>query len=475
MIENRELIDDLFKNKLSQQDFEAPQDFIFDIQKRIEKKRKRRKLILFCSFIFGSLSIFIFGYFFLNAASNHNTLISNQKVEKNKPEKSKNPGIQKIGFKKVASSGKEIKVNTNNVNHRNNSVDKNSILNVTKSKQRNLSEIKEKISLKNDNQNYKLSNQPFEKENSSKHFIDSNRIHSDESDIKNKEYPTTVSSDTDTITESNYSAKSDSIFDTSNTKNKEPFTDQNKTKSPSKNRYEIQAFFGPKVNLMDRNSEMKMNSLGVFKGPSVSFSFGLTNQIIRKNVVFGTGIQYTEWKENYNWTQLNKFLIDSINFNLHLAITNPFDTTGANFYPVNITNMYYLFKDSVIKYKLQNSISFIQVPLYFGYCFQLKTIELLPKLGLNFMFSKVNQTIEIPTYHVNEVNGFSQPFTPFTSFQTNQFLMSYQLEVEIKKRLNQWFVYASPYFGSGINSMIQTTGKKHSSNFGCNFGIGISF
>jgi hypothetical protein len=475
MIENREFIDDLFKNKLSQQDFEAPQDFIFDIQKRIEKKRNRRKLILFCSFIFGSLSIFILCYFILNSASDHNILISNQKVEKNKSEKSKSTGIQKIGFKKVASCGIEISVNTNYVNHRNNSVDKNSNVYGTKSIQRNFSENKEKISLKNDNQNYKLSNQPFDKENTSKYYYDSNRIHSDESDIKNEEHPTTVSSGTDAITESNYSAKSDSIFDTSKRKNEDLSTDKEITKSHSKNRYEIQAFFGPKVNLMDRNSVMKMNSLGVLKGPSISFSFGLNNQIIRKNFVFGTGIQYTEWKENYNWSQLNKFLIDSINLNLHLAIPNLFDTTGTNFYPINITNMYYLFKDSVVKYKLENSMSFIQVPLYFGYCFQLKTIEIIPKLGLNFMFSKVNQTVEIPTYHVDEVNGFSQPLTPFTSFQTNQFLMSYQLEIEIKKRLNQWYIYASPYYGNGINSMIQTTEKKHPSNFGCNIGIGICF
>lgn len=475
MEENREYIDELFKNKLSNQDFEAPQDFIFDIQNRIKKKRESKRRILFYFLVFGSLSIFTMGYFFFKAVSDQNNSISIQKIEKKKTEKSTTKVIQKIGFKTTSSNGTKINVNSNKAKQSNGSLETKIHGHTTILKQGNQFKDKEKISIKNYNQNFKLQIQTIDTETISNPNSDSNRTDSNDTDTKNQGQPIAVSSSTDTITEFNHSAKSDSILDASKRKNEVQLTNQEKTNSPSKNRYEIQAFFGPKVNLMDRNSAMKMNSLGIFKSPSVSFSFGLNSQITRKNFVFGTGIQYAEWKENFKWTQLNKFLIDSFQLNLHLAIPNPLDTTGTNFYPININNVNYVFKDSLVNYKLKNSIRYIQIPFYFGYTFQFRSIELLPKFGFNLMFSKANQTIEIPTYHVNEVNGFSEPLMPFKSFQTNQFLMSYQLEVEIKKRINQWYVYVSPYCGNMINSMIQSSNKKSSSYFGSNFGIGISF
>ncbi len=459
-----ELIDQFFKEKLNQKNYETTDDFILDLQHRIAKKKKKKRLLFFFFSTIGLLALLSAGYFIIictTTGGNNSEPVFTYRLKENKLKNIKTP-LNKFNSKK---SNFQLKINLPIDSKRATSINLHSkpINRMEKrtnksmfNKSRIFNEITTEISkyTGDSDRNLILSLVNFEVFNKIKHSKSTDVFSSDS--IEQNDFDTSKPN-TDL-----HDSKRDSLL-----------VQQSQFNNRQNKFIELQGYFGPQLNFTDFNSIKKASELGLQIIPNLSYNFGLNAQFRSNKIIFGSGVTLSKWGENYKWIQSENTVSDSVNLNLQLSIPLPFDTTGTHFYPLNINEKIYLVSNANKSLFLRNTQKLIQVPFYFGYTFNLKNLEIIPKthlvLGINLNF----QTLSIPIYSVDEVNN-SALTSPFASFQYARILISNQFEVEFRKRYNNFYMFVSPYFRYGFNSISSGNLTKYSRNLGLNLGVGYS-
>jgi hypothetical protein len=458
MENNKEHIDSIFRNKLSQQEFEVPSDFVSDIQQRIERVRKKKRRRIFYIWFFGLLILSCtcttfygpkFGFF----------------IKKNQPTTSLSPSkiIPKITLNKT----KQSKLVKNDFIKKHSGVNR-----VNEEKETNKPNTFNNLKLFND-LNSVVPNYIY-KENSlvkTELLVDTAQFYnhtSHQQEIKQNDSSNNLSKRSELI------KNTDTTIQVKNSIDKNEKEKLNQPASKKKTRVELQLFSGIQANMLNFESRQNASLLGIKNHNTPSFSAGISGQYLIRNVLFGTGINFNQLTDKYTWNQLNPQIIDSTQISFNLFIPASLDTSGTNFIKINFNETSYLYEDNPSIHTIYNRINVYQVPLFFGYKFQKAKWSFIPKIGLTIGFTRT-QVIQFPLYKTTDANIYTDLTSPFVSKEMKSILFTYLLELDIRRQFNGFYLYANPFFKNGINNEIKSNSIKTHMNLGCNFGFGFSF
>ncbi len=184
------------------------------------------------------------------------------------------------------------------------------------------------------------------------------------------------------------------------------------------------------------------------------FGFGLSWMQNGEKVNYSTNItQYTDvdsvifiaWQVDSIYNQNSQtWTVDSI---------PQFDTTTTT---ESIT-------DTII-YNNINKYTWISIPLRFGYRFDINKFSIIPRVGLDLSF--VSGT-NLGTYVEQYNQGLVQK-------SPSQFVLSYALQLEVRRNFERWHVFVNPYFRSNVTPVISSAIQTRRYNsWGINAGIGL--
>jgi hypothetical protein len=468
MKEDREFIDDLFRNHLESQTFDVPSEFISDIVNRIEEKKKSKKRRLIIIFFIGCF-LFLLGLVFLIPFSkeNENERLTNKKEVK-RIVKQKNETKNSLTEKKINSFELEnsilVKTSVSKILSNDNSSLNKSKINHHKIRKKTANKSKEKLKNKT---NLTIQTMPIQDEK-----ID--RDYAFAENVTKEDFSSENSSDSSSILNSKQNDSTGVASNQNNSEKSDLCSSFNKSNASDRKFREIQIYSGYQINIMDKNSKTNASDNNIQNNFASNYSFGINAQLAYKKLVFGSGFELTQWKENYSWDQQNLYLQDSVLINMSIPIPYATDTTGLNFYDIKVNDVIYYYQTQSMQYKLSNTLNIFQLPFYFGYKLKLQKFELIPKVGINVGLIRGNNFVQLPQYNANSISSTSVPNSPFIPFERNHFLASYQIGVDFRKQFENWFIYANPYYRNGISSLIQND-RKPLIQYGCNFGLGFIF
>lgn len=466
MKEDREFIDDLFKTHLESQSFDVPGDFISDVVNRIEekKKSKKRKLIII---FFMSCFLFILGVVILfpDKKENNNLRLTNKKEVK-AIIKQKNEKKNTFTEKKANSIKKKsilVKTSVSKILSNNNSVMNKSKINHHKKRMKTSTELKENLP---NNSNSTIQTIPIQNEKTDGNYESEN--------VTIENLTSENSLDSSSIKKSEQNDSTSVALDKNNTE-KNDLSKPSKKSDVSEMKFrDIQIYSGYQINLMDKNSRNNATVNNIEYNLASNFSFGINTQLTHKKIVFGSGFELTQWKENFSWKQQDLILVDSLQVNLNIPIPYATDTTGSSFYNVKLNEVIYYYQTQSKQYNLSNKLTIIQIPLYFGYKMNFHEFDLIPKVGINVGIIRGDNLVQIPSFNSTIISNTSVPNSPFLPFERNRFIGSFQVGVDVRKKFKNWYLFANPYYRNGITSLIQND-RKSVIQFGCNFGIGVIY
>lgn len=462
MENNKEQIDSIFRDKLSQQEFEVPSDFITDIQQRIENVRKQKRRRIFYIWFTGLLILSCtyatfygpkFGFFIKTNQPTPSLSPSkiNPKITLNKTKHAKlvkNDFIKKhSGINRVNPEKETIKPISLN-NHK--------LLN-------GLNSVAPNYIYTDETKGTKIGNIDV--------LVDTTKLYNSTSiqnDIKQNDTSISLSLQSELL------KNLDTSIQIENSINKNEKEKLNQPSSKKKTRFELQLFSGIQSNILNFESRQNASLLGIKNQNVPSFSAGISGQYLISKVLFGAGINFNQLSDKYTWNQLNPQLIDSSQISFNFFIPASLDTSGTNFIKINFNETSYLYENNPTSHTIYNRINVYQVPLFFGYKFQKAKWSFIPKIGLTIGFTRTN-VIQFPLYKTNDVNIYTDLTSPFVSKEMRSILFTYLLEVDIRRQFNGFYLYANPFFRNGINNEIKNNSIKTHMNLGCNFGFGFSF
>jgi hypothetical protein len=458
MENNKEHIDSIFRDKLSQQEFEVPSDFVSDIQQRIERVRKKKRRRIFYIWFFGLLILSCTYTTFYGPKSGFF-------IQKNQPTTSLSPS--KINPKITLNKTKQAKLVKNDFIKKHSGVNR-----VNEEKETNKPNTFNNLKLFND-LNSVAPNYIY-KENTlvkTELLVDTAQFYNHtphQQDIKQNDSSNNLSKRSELL------KNRDTTIDVKNSINKNEKEKLNQPTSKKKTRVELQLFSGIQANMLNFESKQNASLLGIKNHNTPSFSAGISGQYLIKNVIFGTGINFNQLTDKYTWNQLNPQIIDSTQISFNLFIPASLDTSGTNFIKINFNETSYLYEDNPSIHTIYNRINVYQVPLFFGYKFQKAKWSFIPKIGLTIGFTRT-QVIQFPLYKTTDANIYTDLTSPFVSKEMKSILFTYLLELDIRRQFNGFYLYANPFFKNGINNEIKSNSIKTHMNLGCNFGFGFSF
>ena len=117
-----------------------------------------------------------------------------------------------------------------------------------------------------------------------------------------------------------------------------------------------------------------------------------------------------------------------------------------------------------ILYNNINKYTWISIPLRFGYRFDIKNFSIIPRVGLDLSF--VSGT-NLGTYVEQYNQGLVQK-------SPSQFVLSYALQLEVRRNFERWHVFVNPNFRSNVTPVISSAVQTRRYNsWGINAGIGL--
>ena len=246
-------------------------------------------------------------------------------------------------------------------------------------------------------------------------------------------------------------------------------TPNNKSKladNEKKSRFEMQAFGGfmmvrPKIESPFSTYPELLKS----KETSLTTpNFGFALNVYLKDLCLGTGAEYYHWGEKSAFTETKtstettfdvtttyQYIYDSMN---QIIDSIPFTQIDTN----NTTTT------STKDYNVNNTYSQFSIPLKVGYAFGKNKWKFIPRVGINFEFAIAKRS----GVYVDK-NGNN----PFEVIQRN-YGMSYVLSTELRHDFGNWHLFVNPYYRNNINFLIQSPemNRKYG-GFGATFGVGV--
>lgn len=235
-------------------------------------------------------------------------------------------------------------------------------------------------------------------------------------------------------------------------------------------RREIQLFGGLGANFIhDSHSDKAyLGKIAQNQSSIPAPSFGIQGNLSYEKFTFGTGLSYSQTGEKYH-AEMTKYIIKDSTYSEHVIDTIlVFDDSLGIWVPeIHDTTLYhtYQYQDSTQERKsFKNNYSWISIPLYFGYRFELGNYELIPRIGAQFNFGIAKNKGSFP-------NG---DFNGMIEYQAVRFTISYLVQLEARRNFGKWHVFINPYFKSMINPAISgDLIRRRYSSWGIQFGIGL--
>lgn len=217
---------------------------------------------------------------------------------------------------------------------------------------------------------------------------------------------------------------------------------------------EIQFYTGIGVNLSHNKSTIPeyTSILKSYESQTITPIIGITGSFSYKKLAFGIGIGYHQNSERYTLNVKTPYLKDStISYIQNDTLyTYTFQYTDTMLQPTTFKNQY----------------AQLSIPLSFGYRFRKRNFECIPKLGIQFEIGLLSRYGSYPA---------DKPFY-ITTLKSKSFSVSYALQIELRRNIGNWHIFATPYFRSSITPNISEAmlNRKYSS-YGILIGAGYRF
>lgn len=247
--------------------------------------------------------------------------------------------------------------------------------------------------------------------------------------------------------------------------------DQKKSTASGNWRSEIQLSGGLGSNFIHDSHSDKAYLGKITKNQSsiLAPSFGIQGNISYKKFTFGTGLSYAQTGEKYSFETM-KYTFKDSTYSEHIIDTIlAFDDSLGIWVPViHDTTLYYTYQykqDSTLeRTSFKNQYSWISIPIYFGYRFELGKYELIPRIGAQFNFGIAKNKGHFP----------NADFTGMIAYQAVTFNVSYLIQLEARRNFGRWHMFINPYFKSMISPAISgDLIRRRYSSWGIQFGVGL--
>lgn len=193
---------------------------------------------------------------------------------------------------------------------------------------------------------------------------------------------------------------------------------------------------------------------------------GILFNVYYKNITAGTGVEYQTTGEKYSYTTITSSSYDSIVISYDSVPI--FDTSGNQVgVQVNTTtDTINIPTSSQSTVEGKNKYNWVNIPIRFGYRFNINSWAIIPRVGLNFIFGVANDNSDYFNPTLNDIENIP----------TNTFAMSYHFELEIRKSFNQVHIFLKPHFNGMFTPTHETSSYiRRYSSFGGQVGIGFHF
>lgn len=201
--------------------------------------------------------------------------------------------------------------------------------------------------------------------------------------------------------------------------------------------------------------------------PLYSPLFGFNFNTNYKNWTMGTGVFYLQSGEKTYYTSQTENTYDSlyiIGYQTDSVFVEETQTWEVVDTPIYDSTMVTEIIDST--HQSSNQYSWLSIPLNFGYRFNIGSWSIIPRVGLNFDFAIANN---LGRYPDTSSGGL-------TEIASKRFLLSYAIQLEVRKSFARWHIYATPYFRSAFSPEISSNNMNRTyQNWGIIIGVGLSF
>ena len=525
MKDDREHIDEVFKDAAEKQSFSVPDAFLKDLDVRLDQNERRKKRRGLWWLMFLPLGIFAFFYFSPNSnneSSANKGSKDHKKAEKmigkegvvdsmfsTETEKTENDSVAldlagHIDGEELSSSS-VIEEKTKTLREIGQEITMDSDPKTsTISKENIASQVKQYVSSSNENFTSKqevvdiMNKQTLARErvgkdeiilaDSSSFIVSSNEgvpkmeafsITNDTSILKSTDSLDTIH-DIDSTTEMNTLgetsglvhvdtlSKADSINDMkANDTQVHSLTSEKKAKKWS---HEIQLYAGmvnssPLLGFAAENASEQMiaNEQSLWTA-----SYGVKYYSSFNDFDLGIGLEMIKNGENVNYSpnSINQFTIDStyfVGFEID-SIFNNNQVWEIDSIPVYADTSYVIAINDTNSFTGKNTYSWINIPLNFGYRFELGEYVFIPRLGVDLGFAS---GVNIGTYAESTGGGFVER-------TSTRFILSYSLQLEIRRSFKRFHVFVNPYYRSNVMPVISSDiQRRRYHSMGINAGIGF--
>ncbi|MNJ85905.1 hypothetical protein D3C87_33860 [compost metagenome] len=247
--------------------------------------------------------------------------------------------------------------------------------------------------------------------------------------------------------------------------------DEKKGASDDSWRKEIQLFGGLGANFIHDSHASKayLDKVRENQSSILAPTFGIQGNLSYKKFTFGTGLSYSKTGEKYT-SEVMKYTYKDSTYSEHVIDTIlVFDDSLGIWVPEILDTTYYhtyQYKQDSVQERMsfKNRYSWISIPIYFGYRFELGKYELIPRIGAQFNFGIAKNRGSYPNENFNGV----------AEYRAVRFNISYLIQLEARRNFDRWYVFINPYFNSMINPAISgdVIRRKYSS-WGVLFGVGL--
>ena len=469
-------IDKLFKDKLEDQSFDIPREFIDDLNSRLDgvdaiNQRKRVGWILL-----NSLFLILFASLFFIDDTNHYDSINIL----DKSSATDNPSTidtlskskldidnKMLDTKQIVENKKYEKVKITETES--NLTAENTAFEASNSNFSSSNNAEKKYTQQENN--YKNDSNSSEETTSNKEKNTENISvsSSKESDTKVSSWDTVKASPPDTLfvrdTVFVYDtlAVTDTIVVVDTVKIEDT---KNEALDNAKLKFDLQLFMGINYGAQQLSQS---NSTGsnyfISENPLFTPSFGFNINTSWNNINLGTGIEYFQIGEEYDINSTSVTANDTVEI-----VGYDYDTVVFNQQTQTFDTVYVPVYDSVTVYDTVtttnnwlNSYSWLSIPLNLGYRYEIGKWAVLPRAGITFNFGMRNSNGQYPDTNANPVTSIESAPVIFN--------LDYLLQLEIRRSIGKAELYVSPNLRGSLTPVILGNTIRKYSSFGLRFGV----
>ena len=250
-----------------------------------------------------------------------------------------------------------------------------------------------------------------------------------------------------------------------------PEVSKRETEKEAKIGHEIQLFGGmlnSSSNLILGN-DSSIYPMNTMESNLWSPSFGFMYRAKINHFDFGVGLSWMQNGEKVNYsTNITQYTdVDSVIFiawqvdSIYNQNTQTWTVDSIPQFDTTTTTE--IITDTIV-YNNINKYTWISIPLRFGYRFDINKFSITPRIGLDLSF--VSGT-NLGTYVEQYNQGLVQK-------SPSQFVLSYALQLEVRRNFERWHVFVNPYFRSNVTPVISSAIQTRRYNsWGINAGIGL--